>query len=101
MTGASTVLAFTALPSEAEAGSVFVSPVIVQVKDGSGNIVATSTMAVTLSITPGTGTNGAILSGTTTVNAVSGVATFGNLKIDRAGTGYTLTAIGGTVYFGY
>ena len=97
VTAASTVLAFTALPSEAEAGSVFVSPVIVQVKDGSGNIVTTSTMAVTLSITPGTGTNGAILSGTTTVNAVSGVATFGNLKIDRAGTGYTLTATGGTV----
>jgi len=30
------------------------------------------------------------LSGTTTVNAVNGVATFPNLSIDQPGTGYTL-----------
>jgi hypothetical protein len=32
------------------------------------------------------------LSGTTTVAAVAGVATFSNLSIDKAGTGYTLAA---------
>jgi len=37
---------------------------------------------------PGGGT----LSGTTTLSAVSGVATFSNLSIDKSGAGYTLTA---------
>src|SRR5439155_1481808 len=34
------------------------------------------------------------LSGTKTVAAVAGVATFSGLSIDKAGTGYTLTAAG-------
>lgn len=38
------------------------------------------------------GTAGASLSGTTTVNAVNGVATFGPLSVGTAGTGYILTA---------
>src|SRR6185295_7896803 len=41
-----------------------------------------------ISANPGNGT----LSGTNTVNAVSGVATFSNLSIDKSGTGYTLLA---------
>src|SRR5205085_230208 len=32
------------------------------------------------------------LSGTTTIAAVGGIATFSNLSIDKVGTGYTLTA---------
>jgi len=56
-----------------------------------------STAPVTLIITAGTGTNGATLSGATTVNAVNGVATFSGLIIDKAGTGYTLTATIGTL----
>jgi hypothetical protein len=36
-----------------------------------------------------------VLSGTTTVNAVGGVATFSGLAIDQAGTGYVLTATAG------
>src|SRR5207237_1144191 len=40
----------------------------------------------------GTNPGGGTLSGTTTVAAVSGVATFSNLSIDKVGTGYTLTA---------
>jgi len=39
---------------------------------------------------PGGGT----LSGTKTVTAVNGVGTFSDLKIDRAGNGYTLRVIG-------
>ena len=48
---------------------------------------------MTLTITPGTGTAGAVL--TCTANpkaAAAGVATFAACKIDKAGTGYTLTA---------
>jgi hypothetical protein len=47
---------------------------------------------VTLAITSGTGTAGATLSGTATVAAVAGVASFADLSIDSVGTGYTLTA---------
>src|SRR2546426_4302759 len=46
-----------------------------------------------IDITPAGGT----LSGNARVNAVNGVATFANLKIDKAGTGYTLTATSGTL----
>src|SRR3989449_404447 len=51
-------------------------------------------MTATTSITVAIGTNPAsgTLSGTTTVAAVSGVATFSDLSIDKAGTGYTVTA---------
>src|SRR5207249_4479936 len=42
---------------------------------------------------PGSGT----LSGTTTVAAVAGVATFPGLSINKVGTGYTLTANSGSL----
>src|SRR5204863_7653873 len=47
----------------------------------------TGNVSVALGSNPG----GATLAGTTTMAAVAGVATFGNLSIDKAGTGYTLT----------
>src|SRR5436190_1076632 len=40
----------------------------------------------------GSNPGGGTLAGTTSVNAVSGVATFSTLSINNAGTGYTLTA---------
>ena len=46
--------------------------------------------AVTVAI--GTNPSGGTLSGTKTVNAVAGVATFSGLSIDNIGTGYTLVA---------
>src|SRR5207237_778039 len=54
------------------------------------NTVTSSTASITVAIgtNPGSGT----LSGTTTVAAVAGVATFSNLSIDKVGNGYTLTA---------
>src|SRR6202011_6170305 len=54
-----------------------------------GNL-ASSTASVTVAI--GTNPSGGTLSGTLTRAAVSGVATFGNLSIDKPGIGYTLTA---------
>jgi hypothetical protein len=47
---------------------------------------------VTLSIKAGTGTTGALLGGTATVNAVNGVASFSGLALNKAGIGYRLTA---------
>ena len=47
-----------------------------------------------MTIAIGTNSGGGTLSGTLTVAAVAGVATFNNLSIDRPGAGYTLTAAG-------
>jgi hypothetical protein len=65
-------------------------PVTVDVLDGNGNVASGSSAPVTivLGTNPGAGT----LSGTTTVNAVNGVATFKDLSIDKPANGYTLSA---------
>jgi len=67
-------------------------PVQVEVVDQFGNLVTNSKAAVTIAITstanPGHGT----LSGTKTVNATSGVASFSDLSINQPGVGYRLTA---------
>src|SRR5438477_195906 len=54
-----------------------------------------STASVTVAI--GTNPGGGTLSGTATVSAVGGVATFSNLSIDKSGTGYTFTAASGAL----
>src|SRR5437667_245323 len=67
-----------------------ISPAVkVRVLDALGNLVPTFTGSVTVAL--GTNPGGAILSGTTPVAAVGGVATF-FLSLNKAGTGYTLTA---------
>jgi hypothetical protein len=65
-------------------------PVKIEVLDGSGQLATASTAAVTVAIgsNPGAGS----LSGTVTLDASGGVASFSNLSIDRPGIGYTLTA---------
>jgi hypothetical protein len=86
--GAPTKLSFTVQPSSATAGTGIASAVAIQ--DASGNTVTTATNAVTVGL--GANPPGATFSGTTTVVAVSGVATFSNLSIDACGAGYTLAA---------
>ncbi|HEY3279259.1 MAG TPA: hypothetical protein VGJ83_02005 [Gemmatimonadales bacterium] len=90
--GVAARLAFTGQPSTVQAGSALAPAARVAVQDALGNIVASSGTSVTVAITGGTGTPGATLSGTTTVTAGAGVAVLSTLSIDRAGTGYTLTA---------
>jgi hypothetical protein len=84
-------LVFTTQPGNATAGST-IPAMSVTARDVFGNTVPTFTDAVTIGITPGTGVGGATLSGTTTVPAVGGVATFADLTIDRSAVGYTMTA---------
>jgi hypothetical protein len=82
----------TTQPAGAFTGTVFSTQPVVKITDASGNTITSSTANVVASIASGTGT----LSGTTTVAAVNGVATFTNLKI--TGTGdhtLTFTAAGG------
>ncbi len=54
-----------------------------------------ATTAVTIEI--GTNPGGGALSGTTTVNAVNGIATFPDLSIDEAGDRYTFVATSGSL----
>ena len=56
------------------------------------NNLTSSTAPVSLAIKSGTGALGATLAGTASRNAVAGVATFNDLSIAKAATGYRLTA---------
>jgi hypothetical protein len=85
-----TAVGFAVQPSNTGVGSAISPAVTVEIRDQSGARIATATNNVTLAI--GTNPAGGTLSGTTTVAAVNGVATFSDLSIDRAGTGYTLAA---------
>jgi invasin-like protein/Big-like domain-containing protein/calcineurin-like phosphoesterase family protein len=88
--GAADHLAFIVEPSGAVAGVSIAPAVQVEVEDASGNRVTNATTSVTLAILDNP--NGGVLSGTATVAAVAGVATFSNLSINRSGTGYSLSA---------
>ncbi|MBI4420748.1 MAG: Ig-like domain-containing protein, partial [Gemmatimonadetes bacterium] len=88
-----TKLSFVAQPSSSQAGSAITPAVQVAIQDDANNVVPSATNAITLAI--GTDAGGGTLSGTTTVNAVNGIATFSNLSINRTGTGYTLAAVAG------
>src|SRR3989441_2332818 len=87
---AATRLAFTVQPSGTTAGSTIAPPVKVAAQDGAGNTDATFSGSISVAL--GTNPSAGTLSGTQTVTAVNGVATFSNLSIDKAGTGYTLMA---------
>jgi hypothetical protein len=86
---ASNQLSFVQGPVNATAGTAISPAVTVSVQ--SAGLVPVAGVPVTLSLgnNPGAGT----LSGTVTASTnLLGVATFSNLSIDKAGTGYSLTA---------
>ena len=90
--GSGAKLVFTTQPVTANTtGLIFSTQPVVTVEDASGSIVTNSTASITLSFS-GTVPSGAALSGTVTVSAVNGVATFTGLSINLASTAYTLTA---------
>lgn len=95
--GAATRLQFTSSPGSTRANSAFATQPVVKATDDAGTLDPTFTGAVTLAIKSGTGTAGATLGGTVTMNAVAGIADFSgaNLAIDYAGQGYQLTATSG------
>ena len=91
--GTASKLAFTTQPGGGAAGAAWATQPKVTVQDAFGNTITTSSASVTLTITSGTGTSGAVL--TCTANpkaAASGVVTFAGCKINLAGSGYTLNA---------
>ncbi|HTH63848.1 MAG TPA: hypothetical protein VL563_04130 [Gemmatimonadales bacterium] len=95
--GPATDLVITGQPSNTVAGANIAPAVAVTAHDGMGNVATAFTGSVCLAITSGSGSPGATLSGTTCVAAAAGVAAFGNLTIDKAGTGYTLSATAATL----
>ncbi len=91
--GAPAALAFVAQPTDVAAGAAITPAVTVRVLDGAGNFVATATNSVSMGL--GANPGGSVLSGTTSVAAVAGVATFSTLNLDKTGAGYTLAATSG------
>src|SRR5439155_11341807 len=81
--GAPSALAFTTQPTTTVAGASITPAVRVTIQDAFGNTVTSSTAAISIAL--GSNPVGGTLSGTVTVSAVSGVATFSNLSINRAG----------------
>jgi alpha-tubulin suppressor-like RCC1 family protein len=82
-------LVFQEQPSPASERQLL-APVVVALENADGVPDSSTTTAVTLAL--GANPGGGTLSGTLTVNAVAGVATFDDLSIDRSGSGYTLVA---------
>lgn len=89
-TGKPQAVVFVTQPSNATAGVGINPAVSVRVVDSRGNTVTDSNANVTMALAGGA--SGAALSGTSTVVAVNGVATFANLSVDKVGQGYTLVA---------
>ncbi len=83
-----TQLVFTGQPTSATAGNAISPDVVVTALDADGK-AADFGGDVTISIDPGTGTAPVLGA---TVKASNGVATFKNLVIQKAGTGYMLVA---------
>lgn len=81
-------LAFTVQPQSGTAGTNLAT-IQVEIQDSSGAVVGNATSAVALAVNGVTGYD------PSPVAAVNGVATFNNVRIDKAGTGYTLTASSG------
>jgi len=87
--GSATKVGFTTQPGGTTAGSTM-SAVRVAVQDSLGTTVANSVASVTIAFSTNPGA--ATLGGTLTVTAVAGVATFSNLSVSAAGSGYALQA---------
>jgi len=87
---AATQLLFAVEPTSAIAGHLLHPVVRVRAADAQGNVASGFTGSVTVAL--GTNPGGSTLGGTTTVAAVAGVASFDDLSVDKASTGYRLTA---------
>jgi hypothetical protein len=94
--GPATKLVFTQQPTSAQAGVPITPAVQVVAQDAYGNAATSYATAIAAAI--GTNPSGTgVLSGTTSVVPSAGAAAFGNLSIDKTGTGYTLVTSSGTL----
>lgn len=93
--GGSTHLVFRVPPTSTAAGAAITPAVQVAAATNSGSIDTTYTNNVAIAIGANPASGG--LSGTKTVSAVAGIATFSTLSINNAGNGYTLIATASTL----
>ncbi len=102
--GSPVKLVFTTEPGGTITGGVaFPTQPVVTIEDVGGNTVTSNTSTVTISITSNSGTAGASLTCSESLNqqaASAGVATFSGCNINLAGSGYTLTATDGSLTAG-
>jgi hypothetical protein len=92
--GAATQLVFTAAPSGSTvAGVAFGQQPVVTIQDANGNTVTSATDNVTLTLVTGSG----VLSGTTTVAASGGIASFDALSLNLIGADKALAAASGAL----
>ena len=83
-------LAFTTQPVNWKIATAMSPSVVVKARDSFGNVMASYTGTVTIALYANP--SGGTLSGTLSVAAVAGVASFSNLKLDKVGGGYSLRA---------
>jgi hypothetical protein len=84
-------LIFTTQPTNSASGGNLAT-FRVGVADANDNVVTSATTSITIAVATGSGT----ISGTTTVDAVNGVAVFSAVALSAVGN-YTLTATGGSL----
>ncbi len=83
-------LTFNVQPSSANVNEIITPAIQVQVLDSAG--VPDSAFPSSINIAIGFNPVGGNLSGTTSVQPVNGIASFGDLVISKSGQGYTLRA---------
>jgi alpha-tubulin suppressor-like RCC1 family protein len=84
------ILSFTVQPNSAIVAQSVAPAVEVTVQDAFANPASDAGLTVALAL--GTNPTAATLGGTTSIPTVGGVARFADLRLDKVGTGYTLTA---------
>ncbi len=89
---AATKLAFVTQPGAAEGQEPLDPTVEVEIQDEFGNRVTGSSTSVTVALDTDPTGGSATLSGTTTVSADSGLASFSDISLDLPADGYTLSA---------
>src|SRR6266568_7251520 len=82
-------VAFSSPPSSARAGEPINPPVQVTVRDSAGHVTLRDTLVI---LSLGANPSGDSLRGDTIAHSVHGVATFVNVRLDKAASGYRLTA---------
>ncbi|HEY3267813.1 MAG TPA: right-handed parallel beta-helix repeat-containing protein [Armatimonadota bacterium] len=90
-------LVFTRQPGGALPAHLLSPQPLVALQSYDGQTSTAFTGAVSIALKAGTGNSGAVLAGALTVGAVSGVATFTDLSVNRTGKGYVLTASSGSL----
>ena len=88
-------LAFLVQPSDSAPGYAILPGIQVAAVDKAGQVVTSANPTVTIGLNDNPGV-GAHLSGTLSQTAVNGIAIFSDLKIDKQGIGFTLSATADT-----